>query len=180
MLHQELPSADVTPLDGATRWLVPVLVGGAALTGALLAWLLGYSLVAAGFVVAGLVGAAAVKLADKRSEPAIPQAAALSLAPDYSVIGSTLGLSREPAALTNSNGGLLIANSAYRDRFGGACPPLELGSDEDSSQSLQLVRTMASRDGGGCAAGVATASGATARKQSATWSSNMPVACIRA
>ena len=162
MLHQELPSADLTPLDGATRWLIPALVGGAALTGALLAWLLGYPLVAAGFVVAGLVGAVAVKVTDKRSDPAIPQAGALSLAPDYSVIGSTLGLSREPAALTNSEGSLLIANSAYRDRFGGACPPLELGTDEDSSQSLQLVRTMAWRDGGGCAAGVATESGATA------------------
>ncbi len=161
MLHQELPSADLTPLDGATRWLVPALVGGAALTGALLAWLLGYPLVAGAFVVAGLVGAVAVKLADKRSAPAIPQAGVLNLAPDYSVIGSTLGLSRQPAALTNSDGGLLIANSAYRDRFG-ACPPLELGSDEDSALSLQLVRTMAGRDGGGCAAGIATASGVTA------------------
>ncbi|MGI8610897.1 MAG: response regulator [Sphingomicrobium sp.] len=162
MLHQELPSVDSTPLDGVTRWLVPALAGAASLTGALLAWLLGYPLVAAGFVVAGLVGAVAVKLADKRPEPVVPQAGTLGLAPDYSVIGSTLGLSREPAALTNSDGGLLIANSAYRDRFGGACPPLELGTDEDSSQSLQLVRTMAWRDGGGCAAGVATESGTAA------------------
>src|SRR5688572_23728421 len=130
MLHQELPSIDVLPLDGAPRWLVPALVVGAALTGALLAWLLGYPLAAAGFVVAGLVGATAVKLADRRSRPAFVQSGTLSLAPDYSVIGSTLGLSREPAALTNSDGGLLIANSAYRDRFGGACPPLELGTDE--------------------------------------------------
>src|SRR5687768_11093492 len=101
--------------------------------------MLGFPLVAAGFVVAGMVAAVAARLGDKRSGPAIPQAGALSLAPDYSVIGSTLGLTPEPAALTDSEGSLLIANSAYRDRFGGACPPLGLGTDEDSSQSLQLV-----------------------------------------
>ena len=41
------------------------------------------------------------------------------------------------------------------------CPPLELGTDEDSSHSLQVVKSMARRDGGGCAAGVATAAGPT-------------------
>ncbi|MBA3511325.1 response regulator [Sphingomonas sp.] len=162
MLHQELPAIDASSLDGVSRWLVPALVGAAALTGALLAWLLGYPLVAAGIAVAGLAGAIAVRLADRRSEPAIPQSATLSLAPDYSVIGSTLGLSREPAALTDCDGGLLVANSAYRDRFGGAGSPLKLGTDADSSQSLQLVWTMAVRDGGGCVTGVSTASGATA------------------
>ncbi|MGI8612191.1 MAG: hypothetical protein ACR2KH_08000, partial [Sphingomicrobium sp.] len=150
MLHQELPSIDVTRLDRASRWLVPALTAAAALTGALLAWLLGYPMVAAAFVVAGLIGAAVLKLVDKRSEAPVPAASTLSLSPDYSVIGSTLALSLEPAALTNGDGALLIANSAYRERFGGACPPLDLGTDDDSSQSLQLVRTMAWRDGGGC------------------------------
>jgi len=162
MLHQELPSIDVTPLDGASRWLVPALVGGAALTGALLAWMLGFPLVAGLFVAGGLVGATAVALADKRTRPHAPPVKGLNLAPDYSIVGSTLGLSREPAALTDSDGGLLIANSAYRERFGGACPPLTLGTDEDSSHSLHVARSMARRDGGGCAAGIATASGTTA------------------
>ena len=46
MLHQELPQADVTPLDGVSRWLMPALVSGAAWSGAVLAWLFGYPLVA--------------------------------------------------------------------------------------------------------------------------------------
>ena len=112
------------------------------------------------FALSGLVGAPAAAFLDKRPQP--PAVEKLSLAPDYSVIGATLGLTREPAALTDGEGNLLIANSAYRDRFGGGCPPLSIGNDEDSAQSMQLVKTMAWRDGGGCAAGVATASGPTA------------------
>ena len=119
MLHQELPSIDVAPLDGASRWLIPALVGAAALTGALLAWMLGYPLVAGLLVAAGLIGAAAMHLAGRRARPLAPTVEGLSSGPDYSIVGSTLGLSREPAALTDSDGGLLIANSAYRERFGG-------------------------------------------------------------
>jgi two-component system cell cycle sensor histidine kinase/response regulator CckA len=162
MLHQELPSIDVTPLDGASRWLVPALVGGAALTGALLAWMLGSSLGAGLFAAAGLVGVAVAALAGKRARPLAPEVGCLNLSPDYSIVGSTLGLSKEPAALTDSEGGLLVANGAYRERFGGASPPLGLGTDEDASHSLQVAMSMARRDGGGCVAGIATASGTTA------------------
>ena len=130
------------------------------MTGALLLLLLGFPLSAALFALAGAVCVGAVMLLQARSEP--QPVAALSLAPDYSVVGSALGLSPEPAALTNGEGSLLIANSAYRDRFGGTCAPLTLGSDPDSSQSLQQVKTMAWRDGGGCVAGVVTASGIAA------------------
>jgi two-component system cell cycle sensor histidine kinase/response regulator CckA len=160
MLHQELPAIDATPLDGVSRWLMPALVGGAALTGALLLWLLDYPLVAGSFALAGLAAALAAAHWDQRAKP--PAVESLSLSPDYSIIGSALGLTREPAALTDGEGNLLIANIAYRDRFGGGRPPQSLGSDEESAQSLQLVKTMAWRDGGGCAAGVATDSGPTA------------------
>jgi two-component system cell cycle sensor histidine kinase/response regulator CckA len=161
VLHQELPSTDLTPLDGVSRWLVPALVGGAALTVAVLLWLLGLPLAAGVLAVVGVTSVPVLKRWET-TRAAPPAIAGLSLGPDYSIIGSALGLSREPAALTDSDGKLLIANSAYRDRFGGACRPLDLASDEDSSQSLQLVRNMAWRDGGGCAAGVVTASGSTA------------------
>src|SRR5829696_9015325 len=160
MLYQELPSIDATPLDGGSRWLMPALLGGAALTAASLSWLLGYPMVAAGVAAVGLVGAIAVLLAEKRAD--LPAVEPLGVAPDYSVIGSTLGLSPEPAVLTSGEGSVLIANGAYRERFGGACPPLDLGTDEDSSHSLQVVKSMARRDGGGCEAGVATESGPTA------------------
>ncbi|MEO6582058.1 MAG: response regulator [Sphingomicrobium sp.] len=160
MLHQQLPPIDAQPLDAVSRWLMPALIGGAALTGAVLSWSSGYPLVAGLFALAGLIAASAITVWDKRPRP--PTVEVLRLSPDYSVIGSALGLSHEPAALTDGEAKLLIANAAYRDRFGGAAPPLSLGSDKESSQSLELVKTMAWRDGGGCVAGVATASGPTA------------------
>src|SRR5687767_8098871 len=147
MLYQELPSIDSAPLDGVSRWLTPALVGGAALTGSLLAWLVGYPLAAAAFIAGGLIGATATAFKWPAKRAALPATDTLSLGPDYSVIGSTLGLTREPAVLTSGEGSVLIANSAYRDRFGGACSPLELGTDEDSSHSLQVVKSMARRDG---------------------------------
>ncbi|MEO7364908.1 MAG: response regulator [Sphingomicrobium sp.] len=160
MLYQQLPALDAQPPDAASRWLLPALIGGAALTGGLLAWLLGYPIVAGLFVVAGIIAGPVIARGNRRAR--VPLAEGLTLSPDYSVIGSALGLSQEPAAITDGEGKLLIANSAYRDRFDGGGPPLSLGSDEDSSQSLDLVKTMAWRDGGGCVTGVATASGPTA------------------
>src|SRR5687767_7876718 len=113
MLHQDLPLADVTPLDGASQWLLPALFGGAAASGALLAWMFGYPMVAAAFLVGGLVAAAGAALADRRKAKLVaPPSQGLNLTPDYSIIGATLGLTSEPAAVTSSEGALLIANSA--------------------------------------------------------------------
>jgi two-component system cell cycle sensor histidine kinase/response regulator CckA len=140
MQYQELPRIDSTALDGWSRWLTPALVAGAGLTVALLFLLFGQAPAA---VIALLAGAAAAAI-------------------DYSVIGSALGLCSEPAALTTGEGSLLIANAAYRDRFEGARPPLELGSGKDARQALALVRQMAWRDGGGCVAGVKTKGGSMA------------------
>src|SRR5918998_1298749 len=163
MLHQELPLTDATPFDGVSCWLMPALVGGAAASGALLAWLLGFPLVAAALLVVGLLAAAALARAARRSPKfVVPAGHGFNLTPDYSIIGAALGLSREPAAMTSSEGALLIANTAYRERFGGASPPPALGTDEDSRHSLQVAQNMARRDGGGCAAGIATAMGTVA------------------
>jgi two-component system cell cycle sensor histidine kinase/response regulator CckA len=163
MLHQELPLTDAAPLDGASRWLMPALVGGAAASVALLAWLVGYPLAAAVLVAVGIVAAASLSFAERRSaQPIAAPSQQLSLTPDYSLIGATLGLSPEPAAVTSAEGALLIANSAYRERFGATCPPPALGSDEDSLHSLNVAQSMARRDGGGCAAGIATAAGTVA------------------
>jgi two-component system cell cycle sensor histidine kinase/response regulator CckA len=52
-----------------------------------------------------------------------------------------------------------MANTAYRERFDGARPPLELGADDDGAQALGIVFSMACRDGAGCVAGVSTTAG---------------------
>ena len=156
MLYQELPRLQSTPLDGWSRWLVPALVVGAALSAALVLVLVGQLIIAAAAAAIGLAtGAIAFAMAPGRSAVAGP----LVVGPDYSVVGAALGLAKEPAALTTVEGSLLIANGAYRERFGGGRPPLELGKDEDARDALAMARAMASRDGGGCVAGVATTGG---------------------
>jgi two-component system cell cycle sensor histidine kinase/response regulator CckA len=55
-----------------------------------------------------------------------------------------------------------MANALYRERFRGAYPPMTLGSDEDASDLLATARAMAWRDGSGCVANVATATGRVA------------------
>ena len=96
MLYQELPPIQSTRLDRWGRWLVPGLVGGAALTAAILLLLFGQPLIAFGALFAGLAGGTYAYLeAQPRAVPG-----ELIMAPDYSLVGSALALSREPTALT--------------------------------------------------------------------------------
>jgi two-component system, cell cycle sensor histidine kinase and response regulator CckA len=155
VLYQELPRIEASRLDGFGRWLVPALSGAASLTAAVILLLVGQSLLAAAAIFAGLALATFAYKAPSQAAPREP----LVAGPDYSLVGSALALGREPAALTSSEGSLLIVNPAYRDRFGGSRPPLDLGSDEQAHQGLQLARSMACRDGAGCVAGVATTAG---------------------
>jgi two-component system cell cycle sensor histidine kinase/response regulator CckA len=156
MLHQELPQIDSSPLDGWGSWLAPALIAGAALTAALLLLLIG-QLALAG--VAAATGVVAGGVAYWRGSAAKPVRDPIVLGPDYSLVGSALGMCGEATALTSEEGALLIANVAYRERFGGSQPPLELGVDEDAQQGLEIARSMAWRDGAGCAARVKTARG---------------------
>ena len=157
MLHQDLPPIESTPLDGWERWLAPVLAAAAGLTAAVLLLLLGQQIIAALTVVAGI--AMAVVLA--RRVPAIePAGEPLVTGSDYSLVGAALGLSADPVALTDGEGGLLVVNAAYRERFG-TTPPLRLAASEDASEALNLAKTMAWRDGAGCVAGVETTAGST-------------------
>ncbi|MFL6847740.1 MAG: two-component system sensor histidine kinase NtrB, partial [Sphingomicrobium sp.] len=155
MLQQELPRIDSSPLDGWSRWLTPLLTVAAGLTAGLLLYLAGQSTLAAVAIVAGLVAAGVAYVRGSKSPPFHEPIVA---GPDYSLVGSALGLCKAAAALTAENGSLLIANAAYRERFGGTVP-VELGVDEESSQGLEIARTMAWRDGAGCVAGVKTANG---------------------
>ena len=158
MLYQELPRIELTPRDRWGRWLVPALVAGAALTAAIVLLLIGQPLFGFGAIFAGLAGAIFAYF--EGPARAVPREA-LIVGPDYGLVGSALGLSREPAALTSDEGSLLIVNAAYRDRFGASTPPLDLGADEQAREGLQLARTMAWRDGAGCVPHVATAAGST-------------------
>jgi two-component system cell cycle sensor histidine kinase/response regulator CckA len=157
VLHQELPRIEASPLDGWGRWLTPALIAGAGLSLAIVLVLAG--LVAPGAIAAviGLGVGAAAYLRDGRSarvsEPIVVGG------PDYALVGSAISLCHEPAALTTSEGSLLIANAAYRERFGGAQPPLELGLDEDGRQSLEIAHAMALRDGAGCVTAIRTKNG---------------------
>ncbi|HEX4799678.1 MAG: response regulator [Myxococcales bacterium] len=157
MLYQELPAIEAGPLDGWGRWLMPALVLGAAVTLALLLAIAGAPLIAwAAVTVAGVAVSAFAYARDgarKRDTPA------LVVGPDYSLIGSALGLSSDPVALTTGEGSLLVVNASYRERFGSARPPLELAANEDARHGLELAQSMAWRDGAGCVAGVATSAG---------------------
>jgi len=155
MLYQQLPRIEAGPLDVVGRWLAPALIAGAALTVTVLALLFGEPLLAA---IAAAAGALGVAFAILKSPAAAAPSEPLAVGPDYALVGSALGLSSEPAALTSSDGSLLIANGAYRERFG-ASPPLKLAKDKEARQGLELALSMAWRDGVGCVAGVTTSAG---------------------
>jgi two-component system, cell cycle sensor histidine kinase and response regulator CckA len=155
MLYQELPRIDSTPLDGWSRWLAPALIGAAAITAAVVVLLVGQPLIAGLALVAGAIGAG---LSLRRSGADKPPIETLVGGPDYSLVGSALGLSRDPIALTNGEGSLLVVNIAYRERFG-TTPPSGVAANDDAREGLKLAQTMAWRDGAGCVAGIETTSG---------------------
>ena len=156
MLYQELPIIESTRLDGSGRWLAAALIVGAALSAALLLLLLRQPLVAGTVILAGLIGAV---ISAMRTPAVSAPIESLVVGPDYALLGSAMGLSSDPVALTTGEGSLLLVNAAYRDRFGNARPPLELGADDDACQGLALAQSMAWRDGGGCVAGIETSAG---------------------
>ncbi|HVU29983.1 MAG TPA: response regulator [Sphingomicrobium sp.] len=156
MLYQELPSIESTRLEGSARWLAAALILGAGLTASLLLLLLGQPWIA---LALAAVGAVAALFAGVRSPRVIAPQEPLVIGPDYALLGSAMGLSSDPVALTSEEGSLLLVNGAYRDLFGKNRPPLELGTDEDARQGLALAQSMARRDGGGCVAGIETQAG---------------------
>jgi two-component system cell cycle sensor histidine kinase/response regulator CckA len=155
MLYQELPRIDSTPLDGWGRWLAPTLLAASGLSAAVVLFLVGYPLVSGLLLLAGAGGTAMLL-----RPSAVPGDVAepLTAGPDYSLVGSALGLSRDPVALTNGEGSLLVVNTAYRERFG-STPPLGLAAGDEASDGLKLAQSMAWRDGAGCVAGIETVSG---------------------
>ena len=155
MLYQELPRIDSTPLDKWGRWLVPGLIAAVGVTVAVILLVVGQpSFVALAFF-AGL-GAGGIVYLRSPAESPLPEQ--LIGGPDYSLVGSSLGLIADPVALTSAEGSLLVVNPAYRERFGSA-PPMLLAANDDAKQGLELALSMARRDGAGCVAGIATNAG---------------------
>jgi two-component system, cell cycle sensor histidine kinase and response regulator CckA len=157
MLYEELPAIEAGPLDGWGRWLMPALILAAAVTVAVLVAIAGASVLAWATVM--VVGVAVSAFAYARDGAAKAPSATLVVGPDYSLIGSTLGLSTDPVALTTGEGSLLVVNAAYRERFGAVRPPIDLAANDDARQGLELAQSMAWRDGAGCVAGISTAAG---------------------
>ena len=155
MLYQELPRLDSTPLDKWDRWLLPALAGAAALTAALVMLVAGHLIIAVVCLVAGLAGAA---FSARKSPGASYPTEQIIGAPDYSLVGSALGLSNDPIALTSGEGSLLIVNGIYRQSFGNL-PPHQLGTGDEALEGLKLAQTMAWRDGAGCVARIDTSAG---------------------
>jgi two-component system cell cycle sensor histidine kinase/response regulator CckA len=105
MLHQELPAIDSSPLGRSARWLTPVLLVAAGLSIALVLLVIGVPLAAGGIAIVGAVAAAiAYFREDGDGVPASP----LVIGPDYSLLGSALGLSREPINPGRVAGALLV------------------------------------------------------------------------
>ncbi|HEY8593546.1 MAG TPA: response regulator [Sphingomicrobium sp.] len=158
MLYQELPEIESTPLDGWGRWLAPALAVVAGLTIAAVLLLAGLPWVALFAAVGGCAAAFAVN----RRAPAPPASSELLAAgPDYSLVGSALGLTSDPVALTNAEGSLLLVNAAYRERFGPGRTPLDLAASDQARDDLKFAQAMALRDGAGCVAGIETERGSS-------------------
>ena len=124
MQHRLLTPLDSQPLDSGPRWLVPALVAAAAASGALLFWGIGangFALIFFVGFVAMLVGAFVLA----RRGTAVPEAPAIAV-PDLPLLGTVLGLLSEPAAMTDGEGQILLANVLYREQFDGAPSPLRL------------------------------------------------------
>src|SRR3954452_12364778 len=99
MLYQELPPIESTRLDGWGRWIVPAVIAAAALTTALLLFVLGQAWFAAAAIFAGL--ATSVFVALRELPVARIPTEQLIAGPDYTLVGAALALSREPSALTS-------------------------------------------------------------------------------
>ena len=149
MLYEQLDLAEVEPLDGGFRWLVPALVAAAAVSGALLFFLIGQPIYS-GLFLAGFVGMlVAAFVIDRRGSRRVELEPIVL--PDLALAGSALNLSSDAAAITDAEGALKAINSAYKARFSGTPGPLDVGGDKGASNGLARLKDAALRDGEGSA-----------------------------
>ena len=145
MLYEQLDLNEVEPLDGGLRWLVPALVAAAAASGALMFFLLGQPIYGGLFLAGFVAMLVATFVIDRRGSRRV-EVEPIVL-PDLAVVGSALAISSDPAALTGADGSLRSLNPAYKARFDGNLPPLELGKGKKATAALEALRSAALRDG---------------------------------
>ncbi|WP_205480637.1 response regulator [Sphingomonas arenae] len=160
MIHSRLAAIDAQPLPRGESWLIPLLVVLALVSGALLAFVVGHPRIALLLGLGTLLSGGAAILSARPT--AASRTVFPAVSPDYALVASSLSLCPDPAVLTDSDGRLITANAAYRERFAGAPAPTGIGIDEEASAALGLARSLAWRDGQGCAAGITTSAGQVA------------------
>jgi two-component system cell cycle sensor histidine kinase/response regulator CckA len=156
LLYEQFDLAESKPLDGGLRWLVPALVAAAAASGALLFFLIGQPLYGGLFLAGFVAMLVAAFIIDRRGSRRV-EVAPLIL-PDMALVGSALGLSSDPVAMTQADGTLQSINSAYKAQFGQR-PPLELGKGKQAAKIIAQLRETAQRDGESSLADVPLAGG---------------------
>ena len=146
MLYEQLDLVRDEPLDGGLRWLVPALVAAAAASGAVLFYLVDQPIYAglflAGFV-AMLVAAFVIERRGTKRVEVDPV-----ILPDLQLVGASLALARDPAAMTAPDGTLRSINPAYQARFGSHLP-IDLGKDDTARDAIAMARELAWREGSG-------------------------------
>jgi two-component system, cell cycle sensor histidine kinase and response regulator CckA len=155
VLYEKLPEIESTRLDGWERWLAPILIGAVSLTAAVIILILGHPVLSTVALIGGAIGGG---LSLRTSAAVRTPVEPIVGGPDYGLVGSALSLSREPVALTDGEGTLLIVNIAYRECFGNS-PPLALAVHDEARQALKLAQSMGWRDGAGCVARIETSAG---------------------
>lgn len=156
MLHSRLAAIDAQPLGRGESWLIPTILLAGAGSGALIAASAGYRIAAAVLLLCGLAAAIAAWAIGRRRGPESAEPVAVA---DHSLVTSALGLSRDPAVLTDHLGTSLAANAAFLDRFPDITSPLGIGTDEAGAAILSALCSRAVRDGEAVADEVPTAAG---------------------
>ena len=146
MLYEQLDLVRDEPLDGGLRWLVPALVAAAAASGAVLFYLVDQPIYA-GLFLAGFVAMLVAAFIIERRGGKRVEVDPIIL-PDLQLVGASLALARDPAALTAPDGTLRSINPAYQARFG-SHPPIEVGEDDAARDAIAVARERAWREGSG-------------------------------
>ena len=144
MLYEQLDLAEVEPLDGGLRWLMPALVAAAAGSGALLFFLIGQPLYGGLFLAGFVAMLVAAFVIDRRGAKRVEVEPIIL--PDLALVSSALAMSRDPGAMTGSDGALQSINAAYKTRFGTKAP-LELGKGKQATRALAKLCESAFREG---------------------------------
>ena len=138
-----MASRSLTLSDRSQKTAAVVATGLAVTTGALILWLIGSLLVAAGFVAAAVIvlGATALwrLLTPVRQDD--------HLAIDWDFARTLVQTSRDAVAITDRAGHMVCANDAYEKVFGGFITPPDMASGDDERSALGSAGRAAWQDG---------------------------------